>query len=537
MPDVFRIKRRTSGGAGAPVTLANAELAYNEVNDILYYGKGDNAGQATSIIPIAGAGYSSGGITVGDTPPASPVAGTGWFDTNTTDGGQLYIWFIDPTGPGQWVPATNQSGSFAGASAGGDLGSTFPNPVVIATHLTAPLPVAQGGTNAATAPAALISLGAFPQTGGVLAGNLQINGGTLPSPLQPGSILFNPAGAGCVIASTTGGLNLTCNQYYDGTNWRATTTGVTSNLNIGGNATWTWFNSASTTAGAIPTSVQRMYLNTTGTLTLNSTGTGFAAGFVATLSATGAIDLSGLQINTPTSSDCFINLNGNHMYGVGVKNNGNFYIYDYTGGGLRLGIDTTGIVTLSSSLLVRPSGSIGGVGLRQGDSTHAGYLEIISASGTRLGYIGFDNGNPCIVSDTGTWISYNHFAPVGDNGTYCGFGGHAWASVASYAWATQSDRRHKTDIEDLPSNCLDLVASLKPQRFKFNNGPVEDRDKTHWGFIAQDVAAVMTKAGHDFGGHVVQNGEEAINYNELVACLWRAVQELSAEVRALKAGT
>jgi hypothetical protein len=57
MPNTIRIKRRTSGNTGAPSTLANAELAFNEVNNTLYYGKGDNgSGGATSIIAIAGDG-------------------------------------------------------------------------------------------------------------------------------------------------------------------------------------------------------------------------------------------------------------------------------------------------------------------------------------------------------------------------------------------------------------------------------------------------------------------------------------------------
>lgn len=61
MVDVLRIKRRASGGAGAPTTLLNAELAFNEVDNILYYGKGNSGGNATSIIPIAGQNYVPGG--------------------------------------------------------------------------------------------------------------------------------------------------------------------------------------------------------------------------------------------------------------------------------------------------------------------------------------------------------------------------------------------------------------------------------------------------------------------------------------------
>lgn len=58
MSNVIRIKRRTSGAAGAPASLQNAELAFNEVDNILYYGKGTGGagGTATTIEAIAGYG-------------------------------------------------------------------------------------------------------------------------------------------------------------------------------------------------------------------------------------------------------------------------------------------------------------------------------------------------------------------------------------------------------------------------------------------------------------------------------------------------
>ena len=58
MANILRIKRRVVGGAaGAPSSLKNAELAFNEVDDTLYYGKGDNgSGDATTIPAIAGLG-------------------------------------------------------------------------------------------------------------------------------------------------------------------------------------------------------------------------------------------------------------------------------------------------------------------------------------------------------------------------------------------------------------------------------------------------------------------------------------------------
>jgi len=58
MANVLRIKRRPGGSAaGAPSSLKNAELAFNEVDNILYYGYGDDGtGTANTIPAIGGTG-------------------------------------------------------------------------------------------------------------------------------------------------------------------------------------------------------------------------------------------------------------------------------------------------------------------------------------------------------------------------------------------------------------------------------------------------------------------------------------------------
>lgn len=58
MANIIRIRRRAGTGAsGAPSSLKNAELAYNEADDVLYYGKGaDGNGDAVTIPAIAGSG-------------------------------------------------------------------------------------------------------------------------------------------------------------------------------------------------------------------------------------------------------------------------------------------------------------------------------------------------------------------------------------------------------------------------------------------------------------------------------------------------
>ena len=59
MANTVRIKRRLAGGAsGAPSSLENAELAFNEQDSVLYYGvgTGGSGGSATSILAIGGPG-------------------------------------------------------------------------------------------------------------------------------------------------------------------------------------------------------------------------------------------------------------------------------------------------------------------------------------------------------------------------------------------------------------------------------------------------------------------------------------------------
>jgi hypothetical protein len=57
MANTIRIKRRATGVAGAPSSLKNAELAFNEVDSVLYYGFGtDVSGNANTVISIGGDG-------------------------------------------------------------------------------------------------------------------------------------------------------------------------------------------------------------------------------------------------------------------------------------------------------------------------------------------------------------------------------------------------------------------------------------------------------------------------------------------------
>ena len=86
MANTIRIKRRAAGGAsGAPTSLANAELAFNEQDNTLYYGAGISSGvTASSVIAIAGSGAFA---TLGTTQTISgnkTFSGTVSFGANTS---------------------------------------------------------------------------------------------------------------------------------------------------------------------------------------------------------------------------------------------------------------------------------------------------------------------------------------------------------------------------------------------------------------------------------------------------------------------
>jgi hypothetical protein len=84
---------------------------------------------------------------------------------------------------------------------------------------------------------------------------------------------------------------------------------------------------------------------------------------------------------------------------------------------------------------------------------------------------------------------------------------------------------------------LNWVLKLKPCTFKYD-APLND-GKTHLGFIAQEIEEIAPQ--EEYGivhmKHLPawsRNEYRAVNYNELIAPMVKAIQELNGQVNELK---
>lgn len=150
-------------------------------------------------------------------------------------------------------------------------------------------------------------------------------------------------------------------------------------------------------------------------------------------------------------------------------------------------------------------------------------------------------------------IDYNgNVEPATDNTYSMGIASLRWSVIYSATGTINtSGGDDKTDIADLPA-ALPIVEAIKPKSFRFKVGKrvhdpaaskaagktvmqdVEGK-RTHTGFIAGDVKAAAP-AGMDWAAYCKgDDGSEGLRHDELLPIAWKAIQELSAQVKALQA--
>jgi hypothetical protein len=170
-------------------------------------------------------------------------------------------------------------------------------------------------------------------------------------------------------------------------------------------------------------------------------------------------------------------------------------------------------------------------------------LMVINNSGV-MGVVG-------TVSASGLLASGNIQAGTTSGGYVCkagslgGFSGNThnfyWNSPYIYAYidntfigslAMVSDERYKRAVEPLTDGALSRILSLRPVHFHWrDHGIFRDDRKQHDGLIAQQVRCHIPDAV-SIGG---DDDTQTINPLPLIAHLVKAIQELSAKVKALEA--
>lgn len=137
-------------------------------------------------------------------------------------------------------------------------------------------------------------------------------------------------------------------------------------------------------------------------------------------------------------------------------------------------------------------------------------------------------------------------------------GDTATTVYAQSAVQTRSDQRDKADIQETKLG-LEFINQLRPVDYRWDvredytqydeegnaTGLAErdgsqKRNRFHHGVIAQEVQKVIEDTGVDFGGfqdHTVAGGSDvmSVGYEEFIAPLIKAVQELSKKVAELEA--
>ena len=161
-------------------------------------------------------------------------------------------------------------------------------------------------------------------------------------------------------------------------------------------------------------------------------------------------------------------------------------------------------------------------------------------SGANNTCVGYSAGNDAL-SSIGTVSNY---VVLGNNSNT--------NSIIKADWTTGSDRRDKTDIEDLPEAAgLNFVNQLRPVTYVWDNRSnyyphthekYGERDhskkelRVHPGFISQEVKELEKSIGWE-DDHIVNTENDnswKLKYSALIPILTKAIQELSEKVKALE---
>jgi hypothetical protein len=151
---------------------------------------------------------------------------------------------------------------------------------------------------------------------------------------------------------------------------------------------------------------------------------------------------------------------------------------------------------------------------------------VMSLAGTNSGSATVSSNTLNILGSTSTGIA----------GAYVGTAGSGNTVTLDVRTTSPSDLRLKEEIHEIDVG-LAFVKQLRPVSYKLKSDP---RHQKGYGFIAQEVENLIPNASSlvyeepdwKVGDEI---GFKTIHYPSYIAVLTKAIQELSAEIEALKA--
>ena len=184
----------------------------------------------------------------------------------------------------------------------------------------------------------------------------------------------------------------------------------------------------------------------------------------------------------------------------------------------------------TTSLLIRRNGNNRYSFDADGNVNIHGTINFGAYSSPDAGFIRDSGGIKCLFATDG------NFVPDSTDNHDLGTSSLQWDDVHANDTVNFSDRNKKESIQTSTLG-LSFVNSLNPVSYK-----VKGRTRTHYGLIAQEVKTLLDSLSidtEDFAGYVdpsvkEEDGPLGLRYRQFIAPMIKAIQELKAEVDALK---